>query len=110
MNKFKYAFNGLKLAFKEKAFITQIILAIFAVIGGIIIRLESFEWLCFIICIFLVLALEILNCVIEKLCDLYFLENNPKIKVIKDMAAASVLVFSFGALLVCLICLFRRII
>lgn len=108
MNKFKYAFNGLKLALKEKAFITQVILGVFAVIGGIIIKLDYYEWLAFIICIFIVLALEILNCVIEKLCDLYSIEKNEKIKVIKDMSAAFVLVFSFGALLVCLICLFRR--
>ena len=110
MKKFKYAFNGLRLALKEKAFIIQVVLGILAVIGGLIIKLDYYEWLAFIICIFLVLTLEILNSVIEKLCDLYSLEENNKIKVIKDMSASFVLVFSFGALIICLICLFRRII
>jgi len=110
MKKFSYAFNGLKFAIKEKAVMTQIILAILAIIGGIIIKLNEYEWIAFIICIAGVIALEILNSVIEKLCDLYSTEYNEKIKVIKDMAASSVLMFALGALVVCIICTLRRII
>lgn len=107
--KFKHAFDGLKEAFKEKAVITQVVLAIMAIIGGIIIKLDIYEWLAFVICIVGVISLEIMNSVIEKLCDLYSTEKNEKIKVIKDMASAAVLVFAIGALVVCLICTLRRI-
>lgn len=110
MNKFKWAINGLKLALKDKAILTQIILAIMAIIGGLIIKLDEYEWLAFVICIAGVIALEILNSVIEKLCDLYSTEYNDKIKVIKDMASGAVLVFCIGAFVVCLICLIRRLI
>lgn len=109
MKKFKYAFEGLKEALKEKAVLTQVVLAILAIIGGLIIKLDEYEWLAFIICVVGVISLEILNSVIENLCDLYSKENNLLIKKIKDMASAAVLVFSFGALIVCVICVLRRV-
>ena len=110
MKKFKCAFEGIKDALKEKAVLTQVVLAIFAIVGGLIIKLDTYEWLAFIICIAGVIALEITNSVIEKLCDLYSTEYNEKIKVIKDMASGAVLVFCIGAFLVCVLCVLRRII
>lgn len=106
--KFKHAFDGLKDALKEKAVIIQIILGAMAIIGGIIIKLDHYEWLAFVICIAGVISLEIINSVIEKLCDLYSRDYNKNIKTIKDMASAAVLVFCLGALAICLLCLFRR--
>lgn len=109
MNKFKYALIGLKGALKEKAIITQIILAILAIIGGIIIKLDEYEWLAFLICIGLVISLEIINSCIERLCDLYSKEYDDRIKVIKDYAAAAVLVASIISLIVCIIVVLRRL-
>lgn len=109
MNKFKYALNGLKEATKEKAIMTQIILGILAVIGGIIINLDKYEWLCFVICIAMVISFEIINSVVEQLCDLYSIEKNERIRRIKDMAAGAVLVSGIGSLIVCLICVIKRI-
>ena len=51
MKKFKDSFNGLKIALNHKAVRIQIVLGILAVIGGLIIRLDFYEWLAFIICI-----------------------------------------------------------
>lgn len=106
--KFIHAFDGLKDALKEKSVVTQLVLAILAIIGGLIIKLDHYEWLAFIICIVGVISLEILNSVIEKLCDLYSNEYNEKIKVIKDMTSAAVLVFAIGAFVVCVLCTIRR--
>lgn len=110
MKKFKYAFNGLKECFKDKAIVTQFILGLFAIIGGLIIKLNFNEWLAFIICIVGVISFEILNSVIEELCNLYSNEVNLKIKRIKDISSAAVLVFSFGTLVICILCVLRRII
>ena len=110
MKKFKFAFEGLRYAFKQKAVLTQAILAILALIGGAIIRLDNYEWLAFIICIAGVISLEIVNSVIENLCDLYLKEYDIRIKHIKDMASGAVLVFCIGALIVCVLCVLRRII
>lgn len=108
--KFKHAFDGIKDALKQKAVITQVILAFLAILGGLIIKLDLYEWLAFIICIFGVIALEILNSVIEELCDLYSTQYNEKIKRIKDMASGVVFVFCVGAFLVCLVCVLKRLV
>lgn len=49
MKKFAYAFTGLKEAVKEKSVLTQAILGTLAVIGGLIIKLDYYEWLAFLI-------------------------------------------------------------
>lgn len=109
MNKFKYAFSGLKNSLKEKAVITQFILGILAIIGGIIIKLDEYEWLAFLICIGLVISLEIINSCIERLCDLYSKEYDDRIKLIKDYASGAVLFSSIISLIVCVIVVLRRI-
>ena len=110
MKKFKDAFNGLKEALKEKSVLIQCILGVMAIIGGLIIRLDIYEWLAFIICIGLVISLEIANSTIEELCDLYTSERNDKVKRIKDMSSAFVLVAAIASLVVCIVVVLRRII
>lgn len=110
MKKFKDAFNGLKEALKEKSVLIQCVLGLMAIIGGLIIRLDIYEWLAFIICIGLVISLEIANSTIERLCDLYTNEENEKVKKVKDMSSAFVLVAAIVSLIVCIITVIRRII
>ncbi len=109
MKKFRDAFEGIKTALKHKAVVIQFILAFLAVLGGLIIKLDHYEWLAFIICIATVTALEVVNTCIEYLCNYVKPEYDEKIKNIKNMSAAFVLIASFGALAVCIICLLRRI-
>lgn len=109
MKKFIDSFNGIKLALSHKAVVIQIVLGLLAIIGGIIIKLDHYEWLAFIICIVLVIMAEIFNTSIEKIGDYLNLENDEKIKTIKDLSSASVLVASLGALVVCIVCILRRI-
>ena len=109
MKKFIDAFNGLKIAFKHKAVLVQIILGIMAIAGGIIIKLDTYEWLCFVICISLVIFAEIFNTAIERIGDYLNINKDEKIKAIKDLSSAAVLVSCIGALVVCLICTFRRV-
>ena len=109
MKKFKDAFNGLANAFRHRAVMTQAILGVMAIIGGVIIRLDYHEWLAFIICIFLVIAMEVMNTSIERLSDIVSDEYSEKIKVVKDLSAAAVLIASLGALVVCVAAVIRRI-
>ena len=108
MNKFKYAFNGLKYVLKDKAVIIQLILGVLAIIGGLIIKLDYYEWLAFIICIFVVIGSEAYNLIIEKICDFISEEYDDKIKVIKDASAATTLIICVGALIICIFVLIRR--
>lgn len=109
MKKFLDAFNGLKIALNHKAVTIQIVLGIMAIIGGIIIKLDHYEWLAFIICISLVVLSEIFNTAIEKIGDYLNIEKDEKIKTIKDLSSAAVLISAIGALIVCIMCVIRRI-
>ena len=109
MKKFKDAFNGLKIAFRHKAVIVQIIMAVMAVIGGIIIKLDTHEWLSFVICISMVIMAEIFNTSVERIGDYLNIKDDKRIKDIKDLSSSAVLVAAMGSLIVCVLCLIRRI-
>lgn len=109
MKKFSDAFNGLKLAFTHKAVLIQIILGVLAIIGGIIIKLDYYEWLAFIICIVLVIGSEIINTAIENICNYLNTEKDERIRIIKDLSSAAVLINSIGALIVCIFVVIRRL-
>lgn len=109
MKKFMDAFNGLKVALSHKAVVIQIVLGILAIIGGIIIKLDYYEWLAFIICISLVILCEIFNTSIENIGNYLNINKDDKIKTIKDLSSAAVLVSAIGALIVCVLTVIRRI-
>lgn len=110
MKKFRDSFNGLKLALKHKAVMVQILLGAMAIIGGIIIRLDIYEWLAFVICIAMVNSSEIMNTAIERIGDYLNLEKDERIGKIKDLSSAAVLANAIAALVICLICVIRRLI
>ena len=109
MKKFLDALDGLKTALNHKSVLIQFILAILAVIGGIIIKLDYYEWLAFIICISLVITSEILNTAIEKIGDYLNLEKDERIKVIKNLSSGAVLMSAIGSLIICIFTIIRRI-
>lgn len=109
MKKFKVAFNGIKEGIKHKAILIQIILGFMAVLGGIIIKLNYYEWLAFIICIGCVIGSEMLNTCIEKICDFIEPNYNDKIKIIKDISSGAVLIFSLMALVICIFTVLVRL-
>ena len=109
MKKFLDALNGLKIALNHKSVLIQMMLGIIAIIGGLIIKLDFYEWLVFIICISLVVSLEIMNTAIEKIGDYLNLENDERIKKIKDLASGAVLISAIGSAIICLLTILRRI-
>ena len=108
MKKFRDAFSGLKTVLSHKAVLVQMILGVMAVIGGVIIHLDYYEWLAFIVCIAMVIAAEVMNTAVERIGDYLSEEHDDKIREIKDIAAAAVLLASLGALAVCIAALIRR--
>ena len=100
INKFYVAFVGLVSSLKDRSIQIQYVLAILACIAAWMIGCNYYEWLAVLLCIGLVIVAEILNTCIEKLCDLYSIEKNEKIKYIKDLAAGGVLFASLIALTV----------
>jgi len=98
LNAFKYAFSGLFQAHKQEShFRLQTIIGAAVIIFGFYYSISKTEWLVCLLLIGLVTSLELINSAIEKLCDLYSIEQNIKIKYIKDISAAAVLIVSILA-------------
>ncbi|MCY7292766.1 MAG: diacylglycerol kinase family protein, partial [Ferruginibacter sp.] len=87
----------------ERNFKIEIFLAVAVCISGFALRISSIEWLVILINIGFVLSAELVNTAIEKLCDVTTKEMNPIIKIIKDVAAAAVLLAAITAFICALI-------
>ncbi len=109
MKKFADAFQGLSLVLRHKAVRIQFLLAVLALIGGAVIRLDYGEWLAYLVMITMVLTAEVFNTAVERIGDALNGEYDVRIKEIKDISAAAVLLSSMGAFAVCLISVIRRL-
>ncbi len=89
---FAYAFNGLRILFKEEHNSRiQILLVFLVIIAGILLKIEQGEWLAILLCFGFVLTTETINTAIENICNVITKEKHPQIKKIKDLSAAAVL-------------------
>lgn len=98
---FKYAVTGFKTAYKnEPNFRIHLIIALFALILGLFLKLELLEWLILTFTIFYVLTLELLNTSLEALVDLVSPEISHYAKIAKDVTAACVLMAAILSIIV----------
>ena len=103
-NAFRYAFSGIASFIKtERNAKVHLAAAIVASALGAYVGLESPEWLWVASAITLVIVAEMINSVIEKLCNKITTEQDPEIKIIKDMSAGFVLLTSFYAVIIAVI-------
>jgi len=89
------SFNGLKIVIKENSFILELIGGIFLILYLFITDISTLFKLLILSVYFLLLAFEIFNTSIEKLCDKITKETDKDIKIIKDLSSASVFVVLF---------------
>lgn len=93
---FKYAFNGLKILIHEEHNARiHVVAAALVIVISFVLQIEKFEWLVILLCIGIVLTAEIINSAIENICDFISPDKHEKIKRIKDLSAAAVLVVAF---------------
>ena len=93
LGSFRFAFRGLwSLLKNEHNSRIHIIAAIFAIITGIILKIDTFEWALLTILIGIVFLAELLNSSLEALADFVKPEHNEQIRKVKDFSAAAVLV------------------
>ncbi len=101
---FVYAFNGIKLFFKEEHNARIHLFAAIIAIGlGVFFKISSLEWIALFFAIGFVLTAEILNTSIENMADFVSSERHHSIKKIKDLAAGAVLISSIIAFAIGLI-------
>ena len=84
--------NGLKIVLKENSFILELVLGIFIIPYIFLSNIDFNYKIILSVLYFLLLAFEIMNTAIEKLCDKVTNDIDPDIKKIKDLSSAAVFV------------------
>jgi diacylglycerol kinase (ATP) len=101
LTSFKFAFNGIKLLFKNEANAKIHFLAtVIVIIAGIIFKIKPIEWCVIIITISVVISAEGFNSAIEKLTDSIYKDKHDIAGTIKDIAAGAVLICAIGAAII----------
>jgi diacylglycerol kinase len=100
-NSFGYAITGIRsLVRLEPNAVLHTIATFAAIVLGFYRHISRGEWIALAIVITLVWLAEALNTCIEILCDLWCKgEYHPQVKIIKDIAAAAVLIASICAVI-----------
>lgn len=107
MNKFKVAFNGLFSGMKDRSIALQYGLGLITIIVLWMLKITLFEWFVVILCLCLVIGFEYLNTAIERLADVVMPNVDQRIKYIKDLSAAAVLIQAVGALIIMMLIIGR---
>lgn len=108
---FAYAFAGLRLVFRQEhnAWI-HATAAICVVVAGFLFRISQLEWIAVVICIAMVISAEIINSSLERMADFVQPERDDRIKEIKDLGAAAVLVCAIASTIVGIVIFLPKII
>jgi diacylglycerol kinase len=99
LSAFRFAWAGLKYIIAAERNAKLHLAASFLAIGlGLLLGLNAREWLWIVLAIGWVWTAETFNTSIERLADAVTMERDDRIRAVKDMAAAGVLVSAAGAL------------
>ena len=82
--------NGLKIVSKENSFILEIVFGVFLIPYIFLSNIDFNYKIILSVLYFLLLAFEIMNTAVEKLCDKVTTDLDPEIKKIKDLSSAAV--------------------
>jgi len=105
-DRLSFAWSGIRSAWRnEKSLRTHVWMTLPLLAILIILRPALIWWgLCGVM-VSLVIAAELINTALENLVDHLHPEQHPRIKIVKDCAAAAVLIISVGALWVAMMML-----
>jgi diacylglycerol kinase len=101
LKSFLYALAGIRHGWREERnFRLQSVIAVAAVVLAFVFQFSFIEWALVVFAITLVLAAELTNTATEEILDLLEKRHQHQVGLIKDLAAAVVLVFSSGAFVI----------
>lgn len=101
---FSYALKGIFYMMRtQHNFWIQIIVGLLAVFLGFVFNISRFEWGLVLLSCGMVLTAETFNSAIETLADTVNSEPDPKIGLVKDLAAGAVLISAIAAAIIGLI-------
>lgn len=105
------ALNGLFIVLKtEKNAKIIFIIGIISIILGFLLKLSLNEFIILIIVTIFVFTCEVFNTLVENILDIINPDDDPRIKILKDISSAAVLLASLGAALIGLIIFVPKII
>ncbi len=111
LNSFKYAFNGLLIAFKEELNLKiHVVVLLIVIVGGFYFGITITEWILLTITIALVIGLELINSATENLVDLISPQHHPLAGKIKDISAGAVLVAAIASVIIGVLIFYKYII
>ncbi len=89
---FTHAFNGIShFITHDRNGKIHSLAGILVALAGFYFNIAATEWCILLLCMAIVIGFEILNHALEKLCDVVHKAPHPYIKIVKDVAAAAVL-------------------
>ncbi len=104
LKSFGFAFNGLKILIREEHNARIHLFAVVCVtVAGVFLKISVSEWIAIVFAFGFVIAMEIINSVIENIADFVSPEKHEMIKKIKDLSAAAVLIAAITAFIIGLI-------
>jgi diacylglycerol kinase len=98
---FRYASRGLFRVFKEEqSFRIQVAAGFLVLILALVFHVKVWEAIALLLVIMMVLVLELINSVFERVIDVLKPRMHPYVETVKDIMAAVVLLSSVGAIVV----------
>jgi len=93
LKSFNYAFSGIAQLIKSEAnFRIHILVLMMVTLAGILLGISAAEWIFIILAAAVVLVAESFNTAVERMCDIISPAEDHRIKIIKDILAAAVLI------------------
>ena len=105
-----FACHGIAWCRQQLNFRLHLLAMLVAIAAGFYLKINGTEWIFVCLCCTLVLAMEMVNTAIEKICDLVTIEIHPLIKIIKDVSAGAVLICALGSVFTAAIIFIPKII
>ncbi|MCS6956531.1 MAG: diacylglycerol kinase family protein [Patescibacteria group bacterium] len=107
---FKHAWDGVVWALKTQPnYRIHLFLSFLSIIAGIYFKISYFEFLLIIFLITVGLVVETINTGLEQTTDAIDKKIREDIKIAKDVAAAAMLIYAFGASIIALIIFIPKI-
>ena len=111
LKSFTYAFAGLKVLFREEHNSRiHLFATVCVIVSGVLLKISLLEWVAVAFAVGLVFSGEIFNSAVEDLSDVVCPERDERIKKVKDLAAAAVLVNAITAAVIGLLVFLPKII
>jgi diacylglycerol kinase len=105
----RHAMHGMRVVWRtEQNFRIQVVGALLSLVFVFVLRVSTFESIVVLLMNALVLVLELVNSIFERLVDAFKPRIHPVVQEIKDIMAATVLVASLAAVVIGLVVFLPR--